>query len=97
MPISEGSLLHCCGDRHEFVLSGSLHHVASALGHGLSWISRGVLRVMELPVASEKRFVCVKFPGIVENIDKALNCLGGQETINKVKAKCQNVLFDFIV
>ncbi len=40
---------------------------------------------MEVPIDRHKRFVAVEFPGIVENVDKAMECLGGLDTVNKVK------------
>lgn len=31
-----------------------------------------------------KKFVCVEYPGIVKNVDKMLETLGGRETISEV-------------
>ena len=57
---------------------------------------------MDIPVEKDKKFVSVEFPGIVDNVDKALQCLGGEATIEKVfikyigrnKANSMNLLGD---
>ena len=33
----------------------------------------------------EKSFVCVEYPGIIQNTQKAISTLGGQEKINKAR------------
>ena len=47
---------------------------------------------MEIPVDKDKKFLCVEFPGVVNNVNSAMKSLGGQETVSQVKKR---VLFCF--
>ena len=42
---------------------------------------------MEIPVDKDKKFLCVEFPGVVNNVNSAMKSLGGQETVSQVKKR----------
>ena len=42
---------------------------------------------MQVPVEKDKKLLSIEFPGIVDDVDKAVRCLGGIETIEKVNCK----------
>ena len=39
---------------------------------------------MEVPINKQREYVCVEFPGIVENVDKMLKTIGGENVVTKV-------------
>ena len=45
---------------------------------------------MQVPVEKDKKLLSIEFPGIVDDVDKAVRCLGGIETIEKVIV-CQSL------
>lgn len=40
--------------------------------------------LLKVSFTPERKFVCVSYPGIVQNVDKALATLGGIKAIQKV-------------
>lgn len=40
-------------------------------------------KLIDVPF-QHKRYICVDYPGVVKNVDKALQSIGGTENITKV-------------